>query len=56
MVDRKLNTDPILRLTYIDNNGSEQQMKEFSITVLHHPYLQILSLPQDSRYVFDYHY
>jgi hypothetical protein len=47
---RMLERHPVLRLTYTDGLSEvEQQMKEFDVVVRHHPYLQILSMPQDSR-------
>lgn len=48
-VDRMLAIDPILRLVYQDSSKQEQQMKEFSLKVVHHPYLELLSWPRDSR-------
>lgn len=48
-VDRMLVIDPILRLSYLDSSNQFQQMKEFSLKVIHHPYLELESWPRDSR-------
>lgn len=48
-VDRMLAIDPILRLSYLDSSNQLQQMKEFSLKVIHHPYLELESWPRDSR-------